>query len=377
MRMLFLAAALLGACGVSAPAVAADMRVKAKAPPKPVASPFWIEADYLLWTVKGDKLPALVSTGNLGAPGTAVLFGDAAVNDRWRSGGQIKAGYWFDPQHGWGIEGSFFGLQDVSTGFNASSNGSSVLVRPFFNVQTGLQDSLIVASPVIGSGQIAISETSHLWGAGVVFRKEVCASCAGRISALVGYRHLRASDDLSIDTNQQGNVAGIGPFTAAITDQFATTNDFNGLDLGLTGESRYGAWSLEWFGKVAVGANYSTAQINGSTTIAAGGGAPVTSPGGLLALPSNMGTFSQTRFAAVPELALKLGYQVTPQFRFHAGYDFLFWSNVVRPGNVIDTGINASQIPPGALVGASRPAPRLDGSDFWAQGIDLGAVFSF
>jgi hypothetical protein len=375
MRMLFLATLLLGAGGLNASAVAADMRVKAKAPPPPAASSFWIEADYLLWTVKGDKLPALVSTGNLGAPGTAVLFGDTPVNDRWRSGGQIKAGYWFDPQHGWGIEGSFFALQDVSTGFNASSNGSSVLARPFFNVLTGAQDTSIVASPALGSGQIAIGETSRLWGAGFAFRKEVCANCAGRISALVGYRHLRASDDLSIFTNQQGIFLG-APFTAAATDQFATTNDFNGLDLGLTGELRNGSWSLEWLGKVAVGGNYSAAQINGSTTLAFGGGAAVTSPGGLLALPSNMGKFSLTRFAVVPEVALKLGYQVTPQLRIHAGYDFLFWSNVVRPGGVIDTAVNPSQIA-GPLVGASRPAPRLDASDFWAHGIDLGAVFTF
>jgi Putative beta barrel porin-7 (BBP7) len=377
MRMLLLAAALLGACGVNASAVAADMRVKAKAPPPPAASPFWIEADYLLWTVKGDKLPALVSTGTLGAPGTTVLFGDSAVNDRWRSGGQIKAGYWFDPQHNWGIEGSFFGLQDVSTGFNASSSGNPVLARPFFNVQTGLQDTQLIASPAVGSGQIAINETSRLLGAGFVLRKEICTNCAGRVSALVGYRFLRATDDLAIVTNQQGNIPFIGPFTIAVTDQFATTNVFNGLDLGLTGESRYGAWTLEWLGKVAVGGNYGTARIDGATTLAFGGGAPVVSPDGLLALPSNMGNFSQTRFAVVPELALKVGYQVTPQFRIHAGYDFLFWSNVVRPGNVIDTGINASQLPPGTLVGASRPVPRLDGSDFWAHGIDLGAVFSF
>lgn len=376
MRMLVLATALLGACGLTGSAFAADMRVKAKAPP-PVAAPFWIEADYLLWTVKGDKLPPLVSTGNLGAPGTVVLFGDSAVNDRWRSGAQIKAGYWFDPQHSWGIEGSAFGLQNASTAFSAGSNGSQTLARPFFNVVTGTQDSVIIASPAIGSGQISINETSRLWGAGVALRKEICASCAGRISALVGYRFLRTTDDLTIATNQQGNNPFIGLFSVAATDQFATGNDFHGLDLGLTGETRYGAWTLEWLGKVAVGANHSAEQINGATTIAAGGGAPATFPGGLLALPSNMGSFSQTRFAVVPEVALKLGYQVTSQLRIHAGYDFLFWSNVVRPGNVIDTGINVSQIPPGAPAGASRPLPHLEGSDFWAQGIDLGAVLSF
>jgi Putative beta barrel porin-7 (BBP7) len=377
MRMIFLAAAVLGAFGVNATASAADMKVKAKAPPPPPASPFWIEADYLAWRVKGDKLPALVSTGPLGAPGTTVLFGDAAVNDRWRSGEQIKAGYWFDPQHRWGVEGSFFGLQDVSTGFNAGSNGSPTLARPFFNVVTGAQDSIIVASPAVASGQIAINETSRLFGAGFALRKEICTGCAGgHISALVGYRFLRTTDGLTIATNQQGNLFFIGPFTLAASDAFATGNDFNGLDLGLTGESHYGAWTLEWLGKVAVGANYSTAQVNGVTTITAGG-ASVTAPGGLLALPSNMGNFSQTRFAFVPELAVRVGYQVTPHVRVHAGYDFLFWSNVVRPGNVIDTGINPNQIPPGVLAGPSRPAPRLDGADFWAQGFNLGAVFSF
>jgi hypothetical protein len=372
-----LAAALLGACSMNAAAFAADMPVKAKKPPPTAASPFWIEADYLLWTVKGDKLPALVSSGVLGAPGTSVLFGDAAVNDRWRSGGQIKAGYWFDPQRRWGIEGSFFGLQNVSTGFNAGSNGSAVLVRPFFNVTTGLQDARLLASPRIGSGQIAINETAGLWGAGFALRKEICASCAGRVSALVGYRFLRATDSLTIATGQQGNVVGIGPFAATASDAFATANDFNGLDLGLTGESRSGGWTLEWLGKVAVGENYSTAQINGASTFAPGGGAAVASPGGLLALPSNMGGFSQARFAVAPELALKAGYQVTSQLRIHAGYDFLYWSNVVRPGNVIDTGVNPSQLFSGTLAGARRPAPRLDGTDFWAQGFDFGAVFSF
>ena len=143
-----------------------------------------------------------------------MLFGDAAVNDRWRSGGQIKAGYWFDPQHAWGIEGSFFGLQNATTGFIAASNGSPVLAVPFFNVQTGQQDAFLIASPGIGGGQIAVSETSRLWGAGFALRKEICASCAGRVSALVGYRYLHASDDLAIVSNAQGIIPVVGLFTS-------------------------------------------------------------------------------------------------------------------------------------------------------------------
>ena len=35
-----------------------------------------------------------------------------------------------------------------------------------------------------------------------------------------------------------------------------------------------------------------------------------TTPGGVLTQPGNIGNFSQTRFAAVPEVSLKAGYQM-------------------------------------------------------------------
>ena len=43
---------------------------------------WWASADYLMWWVQGNQLPALVTTGPgagvLGQPGTSVLFGDQA-----------------------------------------------------------------------------------------------------------------------------------------------------------------------------------------------------------------------------------------------------------------------------------------------------------
>src|SRR5207237_7661206 len=82
------------------PAMAADSAADATAS---AANRFWAEAEYLRWTVKGDKLPALVTTsppgtppaqrGVLGFPGTAVLFGDSTVNDGWRSGGRAGPGF--------------------------------------------------------------------------------------------------------------------------------------------------------------------------------------------------------------------------------------------------------------------------------------------
>ena len=86
---------------------------------------------------------------------------------------------------------------------------------------------------------------------------------------------------------------------------------------------------------------------------------------------------SQTRFAFLPEIALKVGYQATSRLRIHAGCHFLYWSNVVCPGNVIDTGVNPSQLPPGPLVGPARPVPRLDGTDFWAHGLTSARSTTF
>src|SRR5262249_50837045 len=57
----------------------------------------WADAEYLLWWMKGDSLPPLITSspagtpqsqaGVLGAPGTAVLFGGSGVNSDLRSGG--------------------------------------------------------------------------------------------------------------------------------------------------------------------------------------------------------------------------------------------------------------------------------------------------
>src|SRR5580693_2099906 len=102
--------AVLAAAGFSR-AGAADLRQPVlKAPPAPPSpGEFWIGAEYLLWSTKGDKLPPLVTTspvgtpqvsaGASGAPGTTVLFGNGTVGDGWRSGVRVRGGYWFDPQH--------------------------------------------------------------------------------------------------------------------------------------------------------------------------------------------------------------------------------------------------------------------------------------
>src|SRR5229473_881549 len=151
-RALITGLAVLATAACCDLAVAADLPLITKAAPLAPADPgqFWVGMDYLAWSVKGDRLPPLVTTspagtplaqaGVLGPPGTTVLFGDSSVNGGWRSGGQLRAGYWFDPKHKTGIEANFFGLERASSGFNANSAGTPILARPFLDATTNLQN---------------------------------------------------------------------------------------------------------------------------------------------------------------------------------------------------------------------------------------------
>ena len=127
--------------------------------------------------------------------------------------------------------------------------------------------------------------------------------------------------------------------------------------------------------KVALGEVHQTVDINGNTTFAVPG-VTTASPGGLLALPTNIGSYTRDHFAVVPEVGVKVGYQVTEHLRVFVGYTFLYLSNVLRPGELIDRTVNVSQLPsilgPGTLVGAPRPALTFKDTDFWTQGVNFG-----
>jgi hypothetical protein len=376
------AAWLAAAALTVAPVAAADLPLKA--PVKAADfNPFWAEADALGWSVKGDHLPPLVTTspagtpfaqaGVLGIPGTTVLFGDSSVNNDWRAGGRITAGYWFDPSRNRGLEVSFFGLGDVSTDFSANSAATPIIARPFFDATTGLQNAEFVAFPGLLTGNVTVTEKSRLLGAGALYRQDIGVWAGMRIAALAGYRYLRSSDDLSVAS--QATILAGGAL--AIADTFGAVSQFHGLDLGLSGEWRGGPWSLEWRGKVALGANLNGASINGATTITAVGAGAASFPAGVLALSSNIGNSSQTRFSVIPELSLKAGYQIAPRWQLFAGYDALYWTDVQRAGGLVDLTVNPNLIPPTSAGGPNRPMPVMNTSSLVAQGFNFGVRYNY
>jgi hypothetical protein len=187
-------------------------------------------------------------------------------------------------------------------------------------------------------------------------------------------KRCRAEACVSIPAAVTFLVGGLGTF--ADTDAFNATSNFYGVDLGLGGEWKRGQWTLEWRGTVALGANFNNAAIGGMTTGNFGAGV-TTVPGGILALSSNIGNFSQTRFSAVPEVALKAGYQVAPQWRILVGYDVMYWTDVQRSGGLIDTTINPNLIPPPTPGGPARPQPVFNTSPLLAEGFNVGVRYNY
>jgi Putative beta barrel porin-7 (BBP7) len=367
-----------------------DAPVEAQIAP-PSSGRVWADAEVLLWWLRPGNLPPLVTAspagttpanvGVLGAPGTTILFGGSGANGGMSTGGRFTIGYWLDCDQTCGIEAYYFQLASITQRFN--SLGMPNVGRPFVNALVGQSDAQLVSFSGLVNGSVrADASTSSFLGAGVLARHNLCCGCGYRLDALAGYRFLSLADRVGVaenltSTDPTQTFAPLGT-NINVLDQFRAANQFHGADIGVTGEIQRGIWSLGGTARVALGATLEHVDIAGATTVTVPGFAPLTSPGGLLALSSNSGVHNRSVFAVVPEFRARLGCQISPRLRVFAGYTFLYWSQVVRAGDQIDLVVNPALLPP-ATPGASpsRPAFSFQGTNFWAQGIDLGLEFRF
>lgn len=361
----------------------------------------WVHAEYLHWWQPGMHAPPLVTTsttgtaraaaGVLGQSSTSVLLGgNDDILDSVRSGGRIRFGWWLQSCPGWGIEGEYFGFGTESENFFRQSTGTPILARPFFNMLTGLQDSELVAFPSVLSGSISVDADSRVDGAAARLRKNLCcwSGCgvswiddcmsvpmSTRIDSTLGYRFYELKESLrirerlqSLDTNSPGSFD--------ITDRFETRNQFNGGELGILWQGRRGIWSLDALMRIAIGANHQTVTISGDTT-SVDNGTTTTASTGIYTQRTNIGTFDRDQFIMIPEFGLTLGYQLTRRARLTVGYSLIYWNNVVRPGDQIDTDINPNLFAPEQVpfTGPLRPQFQFVDSDYWLQGLNFGAEY--
>jgi hypothetical protein len=358
-----------------------------------VQNRLYVSADYLLWWTKGDQLPALVTTspagtafgsaGVLGLPTTSILFGGDEANDEYRSGARVTLGAWLDPYQRAGIEVTYLALGNSDQSANFNSTATPILAIPYTNVLTGNPDSIAVgftspAGVLVSQGTIGVSAVSRFDTIEALLRRNIYQNGNTGIDFVAGYRYARLSDTLTMNDAitgvGQGGIVPVGT-TLAVMDRFDTANNFNGVDLGFNGQIRKAAWTVDWLMKLGLGATSSRTTINGTTS--RNGATPV--PGGLFALSSNIGDYSGSQFSMMPELGLTLGYDITSRLRATMGYSFIYWSQVHRAGEQVDTNVNPDLFPPPVVPRAGPLQPQFLNatSDFWAQGLNWGLEYSF
>ena len=365
-------------------------------------SRFWVSAEYLLWNVKNQRTPPLVTTSPLGTPQAAagVLPPAATVFppdngsffDGLRSGARFTFGMWLAQDQCLGIESETFFLGRRSTDSTYSSPGTPILARPFTNVPSSLapipgQLSELVAFPGVVAGSVNVHTSSELYGTELNLRSNLWRNCCWRLDVIGGFRYLNLNESLDVNENLT-EAAGMGNpgGPVMVHDSFETTNNFYGGQVGLDMGFKRGRWSLDLLGKIALGDMHESVRIDGDTAFP---GLGTVAPGGFLAQPSNIGTFDRNRLAFIPEGGLKVGFQATQHCRLTIGYSFMYLSDVLRPGDQIDTRVDLRQVPVTSFLTGGATVPQMlmppatfpgvvmKRSDFWAQGINFGVEFKF
>lgn len=351
----------------------------------PDAGRFVVGAEYLMWWMKGDNTPDLLKSapsGSLddvrpGSPTATVLYGGQGQGKDGMSGLRLSGQYWFSDDHCWGLDASVFylGSNDI---FFTSSPGIPTLVRPSnaLNEQIANLRDLDSAGT---SGNFLAERSATLWGFDVNLRKNLWCGEVCYFDLICGYRMVGLEEKLSITENvlitadpRRGPdpAKPYGTFSV-VNDQFVTSNRFFGPQVGFDSLLRKGNWTLGIRSKVALGVTDQVVTISGSTTTNG-----QSAPGGFLALQgTNIGRETHRAFGVVPEVGVTVGYDVKDWWRIFAGYNFLYWNSVVRPGDQINLRVNPNFLPGGDRTGAAEPSPLFQRSEFWAHGVSLGMEF--
>lgn len=367
----------------------------------------WLAGEYLLgWITHGPlgvplvtSGPAVEKGGALTSPGTIVLFGNRDLDFRMLNGLRLEAGRFLDDDNRFSVDASgFYYLpRHVRFRVRSDSSGLPVLGRPVFNVAENDEDVFQIAFPLTDpdapfglTGASAVDARVQIWGAEVNGRWH--AYCRRRLhtEVLAGFRTIHLNESLLIRDGSATLFEDSGlnfkatPLIAGDilldSDYFETNNRFYGFQVGGRGRWELDRAFFELFGKVGLGVTDQQVRIEGQSSLVSLAGNQ-TSPGGILALPTNMGDHHRQVFGVIPEIGVNMGVDVTENVRLKVGYSCLMWSGVVRPGSQIDRGVNPVQIPTdqdfGGAIGPPRPEFQFRETVFFLQSFNFGIEFHF
>ncbi len=308
----------------------------------------WTRFEVLAWWVKDTPLPAPIVTATDAGGNTQTVVGGHSAGFGAFAGIRFGLGAWFDEHNNYGFETIFFSLErrHNNQGVFSDGNGNPSIGLSYASATPGQTGEFIQPLSTAGTfaGNVLVSSTLTMWGAEI--NGVICAVRVGglELTGLAGFRYVHLNENLYI-SSASSDIAS-GDFIV-LNDQFSTHNDFYGGQIGARVNWHGQRWSLDATGKLALGGTQQAVNIQGDSFSSASGAFP----GGFYAQPSNIGHYSAAQFGIIPSLELKLSYEFTPAWRLFIGYDFMYWNQVVRPGNQLDRNVNLTQ---SALLGNGR-----------------------
>lgn len=351
----------------------------------------WLSTEALLWFAKGQNSPVLATTSDqgvlpaVGAAGVTNAFGGGdGIDAGILPGFRLSGGMYLDDCDKIGIGGRAYGIFSNANEFNASSDGSTSLGIPFYNVALipPAEDAYLVGFNIdpttpVAAGSANIRSDLDMIGAEGSIHLLLGRSKNHRFDMIGGYTFNKLKNSISVNTQSTNLFTGdaIPDGTVFETnDLFAVENVFNGGHIGVLSSVVQSRVTLSTLTKVSFGNMRQTGAITGST-LQSGGGAPdATFAGGIFAQQSNIGTFSRDTFAFIPEVGVKLGYAIRPNMHFTVGYTLMMWSSVGMAGDQMDRSLDLTQV--NGAAGA-RPGHVFRDTTFWMQGVDLGLGWTY
>ena len=391
---------------------------------------FWMTTEYLLLFSRSQpsRFPLLTTSapndnGLLGRASTLVLAGGEDLSYNPISGMRITAGFFGDANRRYGFEATGFVTEQRSdiTDIVSSPSGIPTLARPFIDSQNPRgTTSLVVANTGFASGRVVVDTSSQVFSIeanGVVnlYRSEPGCRTSWSLDFLAGYRFFQLDEDLSINSATNLNIAAtttptfaIGPGgiitqtgvsvtpgsvraaglvvatpgTITVTDDYRVVNRFNGGQVGLRGEVRHGMFTFGAIGKFAVGHMNQRLEINGLTTINDTTRAQTGSAfGGVFANASNIGRYNHDEISVIPEVNLNVGLNVSRGLTAFLGYNFLYATNVARPGSQINPTVNTATVPFSPNFGAGNrtgvPQTLFQQDEYYLMGVNFGMMLRY
>jgi Putative beta barrel porin-7 (BBP7) len=345
-----------------------------------------VSAEALFAWFKSSPTPVPIITDNyVGAPGVNVLLGGGSVDTNPNVGFKITGAYRIDSRIGVELTGFYLPTRTTSSGVSSTGQPGSIdLFLPYFDVTSNQENVTEISHwpDYRGSAQATLS--NNLGGGEINVTWAMPPQDAWRVDLLGGFRFLQLRESYTITTSSPYNPPNPSDIWNT-TDAFDARNRFYGLQVGARAAYDQGPWVGGVIGKLALGTMQQRVSVNGvlETNDYNNYGPTQTFSGGYFALPTNSGDHSRNTFAVVPEIALNVGYRLTPKATVYLGYSFLYASNVVRPGDQINRNINPTQTvsygndPPVKPVGAAQPTFSFNATDFWAQTLSIGFAYSF